>query len=443
MEPYRYHVYVCDQKKPEGAPSCCARGSLKVLEILRAEVASRGLGDQVQITTCGSLGLCESGPNMVVYPEGVWYSGVTPADVAEIVREHFGRGQIVARLARLESPVLRAEMEDNKRKRLAAIKAKDASGMLPDDLSDRIRAFQESRVLLTAVELDLFTAVGDGATAEEAAKKMGTDPRATGMLMNALVALEALERQDGVYRNTPVMARYFRAGSKDYARPATMHIVHLWERWSTLTGAVRAGTAVSTDRGEDWTESFIAAMHRNASGRAPQVIAAVGAAGVRRMLDVGGGSGAYSIAFAKANPELHADILDVADVVPIAQRHIREAGVEDRVKPRAGDLRAGDFGTGYDLVFISQICHMLSELGNRELIRKAYAALAPGGRVVIQDFIYGRTAAMFALNMLVGTKEGSTYTEAEYTDWLRSAGFRDIKPVRLPGGPSSLMIAQR
>jgi (2Fe-2S) ferredoxin/SAM-dependent methyltransferase/DNA-binding CsgD family transcriptional regulator len=443
MEPFPYHVFVCDQKKPEGAPSCCARGSLKVLETLRAEVAAQGLGDQVQITTCGSLGLCERGPNMVVYPGGVWYSGVTPADVAEIVREHFGRGQVVRRLARQDAGEVRAEMEDNKRKRLAAMKAKDASGMLPDDLADRLRAFQESRVLLTAVELDLFTAVGDGATAAEVARQIGTDPRATGMLMNALVALEALERTDGGYKNTPVMARYFTAGSKDYARPATMHTVHLWKRWSTLTDAVRTGTAVSAERGEDWTEAFIAAMHRNASARAPQVVGAVGAASVRRMLDVGGGSGAYSIAFAKANPELHADILDLADVVPIAQRHIREAGVEGRVKTCVGDLRADNFGAGYDLVFISQICHMLGVEGNRELIRKAHGALAPGGRIVIQDFMSGRMAALFALNMLVGTKEGSTYSEDEYAGWLRQAGFRDIKPVRLPGGPSSLMIAQK
>jgi SAM-dependent methyltransferase len=272
---------------------------------------------------------------------------------------------------------------------------------------------------------------------------MGTDPRATGLLMNALAALELLENQDGVYRNTPVTGRYFTAGSKDNARPATMHTVLLWDRWSTLTECVRKGTSVQTGRAEDWTESFIAAMHRNASGRAPHVVRAAGAAGVRRMLDVGGGSGAYSIAFAQANPELHADIFDLADVVPIAQRHIREAGVEDRVKTCVGDLRADPFGTGYDLVFISQICHMLGVEGNRELIRKAYNALAPGGRIVIQDFIYGRTAALFALNMLVGTQEGSTYTEDEYAEWLRAAGFRDIQPVRLPGGPSSLMIAKK
>ena len=97
MQIAQYHVFACEQQKPEGAPSCSACGSKKVVERLRAEVASQGLADRVQITTCGSLGLCESGPNMVVYPEGTWYGGMTPGDVPELVREHFGNGRPLAR----------------------------------------------------------------------------------------------------------------------------------------------------------------------------------------------------------------------------------------------------------------------------------------------------------------------------------------------------------
>ncbi len=95
MEPFRFHVYVCTQEKPDGQPCCSANGSAAVLDALRAEVGRAGLGDEVQITTCGSLGLCERGPNLVVYPEGVWYSRVRVEDVGEIVREHFGGGRPV------------------------------------------------------------------------------------------------------------------------------------------------------------------------------------------------------------------------------------------------------------------------------------------------------------------------------------------------------------
>jgi predicted O-methyltransferase YrrM len=167
-----------------------------------------------------------------------------------------------------------------------------------------------------------------------------------------------------------------------------------------------------------------------------------------RNSDVGGGSGAYSIAFAQANPALRADILDLATVEPIARHHIQEAGVANRVNVRAGDLRSDRLGEGYDLVFVSAICHMLSPAENLDLLRRCREALAPGGRVVIQDFILEadktapRFAALFALNMLVGTCGGSSYSEPEYAAWLDEAGFREIRHARLPG-ITGLMIGSR
>ena len=450
MEPFRLHVFVCDQQKPEGVPCCSARGSGQVVDALRREIHARGLENEIQITTCGSLGLCENGPNIVVYPEGVWYSGVMPEDVAEIVQSHFQAGIPVERLARADAAGLRAEIVENRERMLAAHRAREAAGGLPDDLNDRIRAFQESRVVLTALELDLFTVVGEGVSAKTAAGKMGTDGRATEMLLNALTAMGLLVKQEGDFRSSPVAARFLSSASRGSARPALLHMAHLWPRWSTLTDCVRAGTAVARPEiaAAEWTQAFIAAMHRNAAERAPLVVRTVGAAGIRRMLDVGGGSGAYSIAFAEANPALVSEIMDLAGVVPIAQGNIDAAGVSDRVSIRVGDLRSDRLGQGYDLVFVSAICHMLGPEENRDLLRRCHASLESGGRIVIQDFILepDKTApkwgALFALNMLVGTPAGSSYSEPEYTDWLSSAGFRDIRHVRLPG-PATLMIASR
>ncbi len=452
MEPFRLHVFVCDQQKPEGVPCCSSRGSGKVLDTLRAEINARGLEDEVQITTCGSLGLCEHGPNLIVYPEGVWYSGVRPEDVAEIVQSHFLEDTPVERLVRTDPADIRAEILASRARMLQARRAREACGALPDDLNDRIRAYQASRAILTSLELDLFTAVGAGSSAEVIAARMGTDPRATEMLLNALTAMGLLVKQENVFRNTPMAGRYFGATSPDNTRPALLHTAHLWSRWSTLTDCVRAGTAVAAaeiaERGADWTEAFIAAMHRNATERAPHVIRAVDAAGVRRMLDVGGGSGAYSIAFAQANSELEADILDLAAVAPIAQHHIHEAGLASRVSIRIGDLRSDQLGHDYDLVLVSAICHMLSPEENRDLLRRCHAALVSGGRIVIQDFILEpdktapQWAALFALNMLVGTRAGSSYSEPEYTAWLQDAGLGNIRRARLPG-PADLMIASR
>ena len=450
MQPFHYHIFICDQRKPEGVPCCPVRGSSATIEALRKEVATRGLLDEVQITTCGSLGACERGPNMVVYPEGVWYSGVGEADVPEIVRSHFQQGTPVEALARTDPAVLRAEILQNREKMFAARRAREAAGVLPDELNALIRGFQESRATLTALELDLFTAVGEGSGAAEIAARVHTDPRATEMLLNALGSLGLLVKHEGVYRNSPEVARYLTAASPDNARPALLHTAHLWQRWSTLTESVRAGTAVGhhevSGRGPDWTEAFIAAMHSNASERAPLVVRATGVGNVRRMLDVGGGSGAYSIAFARANPALRADILDLAAVEPIARRHIEDAGVADRVHVRAGDLRSGRLGEAYDLVFVSAICHMLSPAENLDLLGRCREALAPGGRVVVQDFILEpdktspRLAALFALNMLVGTRGGASYSEPEYAAWLVEAGFHQIRRARLPG-ITGLMIA--
>jgi cyclopropane fatty-acyl-phospholipid synthase-like methyltransferase len=199
---------------------------------------------------------------------------------------------------------------------------------------------------------------------------------------------------------------------------------------------------------EEWTWAFIAAMHRNAAERAPLVVQAVGTEGVDRMLDVGGGSAAYSIAFARAKEKLHADVLDLPTVIPLAQGHIEKAGLAERVKTRTGDLRTDNFGEGYNLVFVSAICHMLSPEENRDLLTRCYAALAPSGRVVVQDFILEpdktapKSAALFALNMLVGTQSGSSYSEEEYANWLKEVGFQEVRRIRLPG-PSGLMLGTR
>jgi 2-polyprenyl-3-methyl-5-hydroxy-6-metoxy-1,4-benzoquinol methylase len=331
-------------------------------------------------------------------------------------------------------------------------KSKGASAELPEELLQTIRGFQESRVILTGIELNIFAAIGDGATASQVAAKIGTDARATEMLLNALVAMGMLMKSDGVFHDTPVTAHFFGGESPDDARAAMMHTVHLWERWSTLTECVRAGTCVvrreAAEEGDDWTEAFIAAMHRNARARAPQVVKAVGVQGARRMLDVGGGSAAYSIAFAQANKRLQVELLDLPEVLPIAQRHIEEAGLGTRIKTRAGDLRTDLLGQGFDVILVSAICHMLGPEGNRDLLKRCHAALGPEGRVVISDFILEadkttpKHAALFALNMLVGTRDGSSYSENEYVAWLRGAGFRKVKRVRLPG-PAHLMVATR
>ena len=199
------------------------------------------------------------------------------------------------------------------------------------------------------------------------------------MLLNALASLDLVRKEGAVFHNTPVAARFLAAGSPDSARhgdAAYGAAVAPVVRPDGVRANGHGGAGRRTRRGKH--RAFIAAMHNNARQRAAQLARAVRAAGASRMLDVGGGSGAYAIAFAQANPQLRAEVFDQPAVLAIAERHIREAGLEERISTRVGDLRTDEFGGGYDLVLISAICHMLAEEENRNLLARVYRALAPG-----------------------------------------------------------------
>ena len=448
MEPFQYHLFVCMQEKPEGVKSCSAACSGDVLAVLHQELEKQGVAGAVQVSTCGCLGLCDEGPIVIAYPDGVWYRGVKPADVPEIVASHLRSGQPVSRLVWDDAPAMRALITEHGTQYRAMLRARDQAGILPDDIHELIRGFMPSRAVLTALELDVFTALGEGASTATVAGRINSSLRGTEMLLNVLAALKLVQKQNGIFRNTPISARFFIDASPDSARKAQLHTANLWHRWSQLTDSVRNGTPAPRMGNGEWTNTFISAMDRNARERSEAVVNAVGAAGIRRILDLGGGSAAYSIAFAKANSELTAEVLDLPDVIPLTQDYVSKAGLAGRIHPRAGNMLSDPLGTGFDLVLLSAICHMFSPEENRALFQRVHAALAPGGRLLVQDFILQpektapRFAALFSLNMLVSTQAGGTYSQPEYAAWLSEAGFRDIRRGQLQG-PAAVLIAAK
>jgi (2Fe-2S) ferredoxin/predicted O-methyltransferase YrrM len=449
MEPFRFHFFVCTQQKPEGVPSCPASGSLAVLDALDRQLQARGLENEVQRTTCGCMGLCDEGPVMVVYPAGVWYRRVQPSDVSDIVDSHLREGKPVDRLVWNDAAAMKSMSVEHREKVREAMAAREKAGMLPDRLDQMIRGYMPSRCILTALELDIFTAVGNGANAEQVGTRINVNVRAVAMLLNALVALGLLSKNGDMYQNTPESARFFVQGSKDDHRYGLLHIVNIWHRWSTMTDAVRSGARVPFGRenAPEWTRNFIDAMERIARERAPLVVKSLDTTGVRRVLDLGGGSGAYSIAFAKACPGLRCEILDIPEVVPLTTEYIAKAGVSAQVSIRPGDMLQDDFGSGYDMIMLNAICHMFSEEQNQHIFRRAHRALAPNGRLVVQDFMLDPDktgplhAALFSLNMLVATDAGASYSELEYTQWMKYAGFAQVGRINLPG-PSDLIVGQ-
>jgi (2Fe-2S) ferredoxin/predicted O-methyltransferase YrrM len=449
MEPFRFHLFVCTQQKPEGVPSCASKGSAEVLAALEREIQARGLDNDVQLTTCGCMGLCDEGPVMVVYPEGAWYRRVQPSDAPEIVSQHLREGKPLDRLIWNDASAMKAMSIEHGEHFRQAMAAREKAGTLPDRLNEMIRGFMPSRCVLTALELDIFTAVGDGANAEQVGTRIHANARAAGILLGALVSLGLLAKTGDEYKNTPETARFFVQGSKDNQRNGLLHSANIWHRWSTLTEVVRRGTHIPIDAAStpEWTTNFIAGMQRNSKDRAPLVVKALGKTGVRRILDLGGGSGSYSIAFAKASPEAQCEILDLPEVVPLTTEYVSKAGVAEQVSIRAGDMLHDDFGSGYDIVMLNAICHMFSEEQNLDIFRRARKALAPNGRLVVQDFILNpdktglQHAALFSVNMLVGTDAGASYSEVEYASWMKAAGFTEVNRIKLPG-PSDLIVGR-
>jgi SAM-dependent methyltransferase len=314
------------------------------------------------------------------------------------------------------------------------------------------RAFQSSRVFLTGYELDVFSVLGDEEkTSEEVAGVIGTDPRGTDRLLNALCALELLTKSGDIYANSPVASRFLVKGKPDY-QSGLMHTVHLWDSWTTLTGAVRHGGTImqrpTNERGREWLEAFIAAMHARAAVEAPFVIGKLDLAGVSRVLDVGGGSGAFSMAFVRAGDGLESTVFDLPNVVPLTQGYIEREGLSGRIHTVPGNYHTDELGAGFDLAFLSAIIHSNSFEQNQELVHKVSRALNPGGRIVISDFIMEDTrvepmfGAFFALNMLVGTPAGDTYTESEIKTWMEEAGITFTERIDLGPG-TGLMIGAK
>lgn len=322
-----------------------------------------------------------------------------------------------------------------------------------DRIWELARAFQPSRIVLSAVELGVFAAIGDGsATSVQVAERIDAEPRATGRLMNALVALGLLAKDGDLFSNTDETRELLVPGKPGYIGGALGHAVSLWQSWSTLTDAVRAGHAVLDRQGADrerFVVPFIAAMHTFASAQAQEIISQIDLGNVRRVLDVGGGSGAYSIAMCNAKADLEAVIFDQPDVVPLTQKYAAEAGLADRISTVTGDFNVDELPSGFDLAFLSQVLHSNSREECAELIKRAWRALNPGGRIVVQEFVIDENrasppqAAMFSLNMLVGTPAGDTYTEREIRAWLEDAGFVDIRRIDPEGTGTTMLVATK
>jgi ubiquinone/menaquinone biosynthesis C-methylase UbiE len=313
--------------------------------------------------------------------------------------------------------------------------------MKPETILGLSRKFMESRIFLTAAELDIFSLlINNPMSAQEVADKIQVTLRGISILLNALVPMGLLEKKDKKYYCPAEVGSLLSEDSPTSIKPMVMLTVGGWQRWSDLTEIVRKGAQKARPRvfesSETEQEAFIGAMHAIAHRIAPRIIATIKPGEAKKLLDIGGASGSYTEAFLEASPDMKATLFDLPSVIKIAQRRLANTDLLDRITFIAGDYNKDELPAGHDLALLSAIIHQNSPEQNIELYGKIYRALQPGGRLVIRDHVMSpdhtqpASGALFAVNMLVGTPGGSTYSFEEIKAPLESAGFINIRLIQ-------------
>lgn len=315
--------------------------------------------------------------------------------------------------------------------------------------------YWKSYILFTAVEFDLFTIMNKGRlTAKEVSQAIQANERATEMLLNALVSLRLLIKQENHYANSSLSNCYLIKGNPNYLGDYIHHFHNMTDTWAMLRETIETGNPVSLkDLPEEVDphdlRDFITAMHNIASVKAEELCSKIDLQGATTLLDIAGGPGTYAIALAKANPKLRAVVFDLEHTIKLTREFIAAVQIEDRVTTQAGNCLEDTFGKNvYDAILVSNLLHIYNPANNALILKKCRDALKNRGQIVIHEFVLDETrthpqfAALFSLNMLIGTQEGASYSETEYQAWLTNAGFEDIKRIDLKSN-STLIIGKK
>jgi SAM-dependent methyltransferase len=301
------------------------------------------------------------------------------------------------------------------------------------------------------VKLDLFSILSRAPkTAAQMADELKADMRGLTMLLDALTAMHLLDKRGESYHATDAAALFLNRESDRYVGHMMMHHHYLVASWSQLDVAVKTGRPVRSGAGDPddrRREAFLLGMYNQASQQAPQIVQRVNLDGRRKLLDLGGGPGTYAIHFCHHNPQLEAVVFDLPTTRPFAERIIGRHELSERIQFMAGDYTEDALTGRFDVVWLSHILHAEGPDGCRQLIAKAAAVMESGGMMVIHDFILADTMdeplfpALFALNMLLGTNSGQSYSESQIRQMMEKAGLSKIERLAYQGPTdSSIMV---
>ncbi|MBT8359682.1 MAG: methyltransferase domain-containing protein [Desulfobacterales bacterium] len=310
-------------------------------------------------------------------------------------------------------------------------------------------AYWRGCALQAAVRLRIFSILGEEQKSlEEVRSALDADRRGTEYLLNALAAMRLINKHADFYQNSDEAVELLTESSGRYIGHIILHHHHLLDGWAQLDQAVRQGAPVAKrSYGEEVErESFLLGMFNLAMGSAPLVAAKVVLDGKKKLLDLGGGPGTFSIHFCRRNPDLQAVVFDRPTTKPFMQKTAAAFNLTDRINFIGGDFNRDPITGGpYDVAWLSHILHSNGPKQCQDLIEKTYDILEPGGEILIHDFILKDTkdspefGALFSLNMLINNPEGRSYSGAEIAVMLESAGFKDRRFID-PHTPNNSLI---
>jgi 3-hydroxy-5-methyl-1-naphthoate 3-O-methyltransferase len=327
----------------------------------------------------------------------------------------------------------------------------------PAAIIELANAYFDSCVLFASADLGVFGALSRlGSSSSEAlAAELGLNARGARLLLDACVAVGLLQKNGAAYRNTPASGAFLVPGKPGDLTQAIRYNRDVLGAWQLLAELARTGAPVENPElhlGADpgRTRTFVLSMHARVLAIGRPLLAQLNLAGRRQLLDVGGGPGTYSVLISQSNPAIRCVVLDLPEIAAIADELIAQQGASARVCALPGNYHTTPFPPGNDVVNFFGVLHQESPDSIRDLLKRAYASLVPGGAVYVFDMMTDEThtspkfSALFALTMALTAKDGWVFSSSELQGWLEEAGFEDfaVKPLP-PPLPHWLASAQK
>ena len=317
--------------------------------------------------------------------------------------------------------------------------------------------FAPPAIIEAGIRLGIFDLLDNGArTADDIAIAIGAPLRGVRLVLNALVGLDLLTKDPhGHYALTAESAAYLVSGKPTFHGAFFLLIGEpMFAEWSKLSAIVQDGRPLhrinEEQNGTKFFRQFVEhifPIHLAAARRLAERLHISSLTAPCSVLDLAAGSGVWSIAMAQASPHVTVTAVDWPGIIPITQKVTAREGVAPRYRFVAGDLHVADFGSGHAVATLGHILHSEGEVRSRRLLEKTFDALAPGGTIAIAEILVDANrrgplpALLFAVNMLVNSEAGDTFSLEEITDWLRAAKFDDVRTVEAPGLAPRIILA--